>query len=105
MTVKQYLLGVRNIDMRIKALAEYPQEQQKFLDFKATASEQIHGMRDNRHMALLEYRYLKGMTWGEVTDELGYHDADYVRRCLHMASLKEFESENPNFQNYYPLKK
>lgn len=104
MTVKQYLLGVRNIEMRIASLDDYPQEQAKLREFKGIVANQIHGLHDNRHAALLEYRYLKGLTWGEVTDRLGYYDADYVRRCLHAASLKEFEQQYPHYEDFYPIR-
>lgn len=104
MTVKQYLLGVRNIEMRIKVMDEYPQEQARLREFKAIVTRQIHGLHDNRHAALLECRYLKGMTWSEVTDKLGYYDADYVRRCLHLASLKEFEWQYPHYEDFYPIR-
>lgn len=104
MTVKQYLLGVKNIDMRIESLNGYPQEQKKLRAFKETVTNQIHGLRDNRHATLLEYRYLQGLKWSEVTDKLKYPDADYVRRHLHATSLREFEMQYPNYEDFYPLK-
>lgn len=104
MTVKQYLLGVRDIDKRIAALEKYPTEQQTAKNFKATVVKQIHGLQDNRHVALLEYRYVDGLTWDAVTDKLKYYNSDYVRRYLHLAALKEFERNYPKYAEIYPFK-
>lgn len=104
MTVKQYLLGVRNIDMRIDVMDKYPDEQKALVEFKELVTRQIHGLHDNRHVSLLECRYLQSMTWREVTDRLKFYDDYYVRRCLHLASLKEFEEKYPDYEKYYPIK-
>lgn len=100
--MKQYLLGVRDIEKRITALEKYPKEQAAAKRFKNTVVNQIHGLQDNRHVALLEYRYIEGMTWDEVTDKMEYYNSDYVRRHLHLAALKEFEKKYPKYEKDYP---
>lgn len=63
-TVKQYLQLLQDIDIRIDVLERYPQGQKEIIDYKKKAVEQIHKVRNSKHAALLEYRYMENFRNG-----------------------------------------
>lgn len=104
MTTKEYLSTLRDMYVRLKSLDNYPKEQEQWKLWYNRNVDRIHGMKNSRNAALLEYRYVRGMTWDEITDKLGLVNADYVRRRLHLRALQEFEREYQGFINDYPRK-
>lgn len=104
MTAKEYLSSLKDMYLRLKSLEDYPKERQQWKKWYSRNVDRIHGMKNSRHAALLEFRYIDGMTWDEVTNHMGLVNADYVRRALHERALQEFERENPHFRDDFPTK-
>lgn len=48
-------------------------------------------VKNHVHAALLQNRYVVGMSWDQIADEIGYSD-DYVKHGLFERAIAEFEA-------------
>lgn len=59
----------------------------------AAVIKQIEKITDDKLKALLISRYVKGMTWVQISEEMGYSEA-YCKREMHLKALDEFYVNN-----------
>lgn len=119
-TVEEYILQVKDIDLRIRSLegelhdseaesdAEYAVELQrrikadiaKFKQLKLQIREEIQQLRDNRYSTLLIEYYIRGKSWEQVAQALDMKDTKNVRDSMRRRALEAFEKKfTKRFQN------
>lgn len=59
----------------------------------AAVIKQIEKITDDKLKALLISRYVKGMTWVQISEEMGYSEV-YCKREMHLKALDEFYVNN-----------
>lgn len=117
MTPEDYLMQVKNIDLRIRTLqgelhdaeneddTEYAEELRKHItsdiekhkEVKFRIRDEIQQIGDNRLSTLLTEYYIRGKSWEQVTEALSLKDPKWVRTRLHEKALKLFASFYPKY--------
>lgn len=118
MTTQEYLMQVKDIDLRIRSLEgelndsdneedeEYAEELRKRIEsdieqykkLRTTIREQIQQLKDNRSAVLLTEYYVRGRSWEQVAAALDMRDVRNVRKGMHKKALLLFSNL---FQNIY----
>lgn len=115
MKAENYLMQVKDIDLRIRSLqgelkdcdAEDDEdfarelrsriysdlEQHKRL--KVQIREEIQALGNNLYSTLLSEYYIRGRSWEQVAQALGKKDVKNVRLNIHSRALKAFEKAYP----------
>lgn len=116
-TPEDYLMQVKNIDLRISSLegelhdvekendTEYAEELkqhiqadlQKYKEIKLRIRNEIQQLPDNRLSTLLIEYYVKGKSWEMVAAALGLKDEKNVRLSLREKALKLFAAHYPKY--------
>lgn len=104
MTVKEYLSSLKYMDMRIKVMSAYPDEQKRLQKWYNLNLDRINGIHNRKYADLLEYRYVKCLKWNEITEKLGEKSDAYVRRVIHKRALEAFAAKYPDYIKDYPFK-
>lgn len=73
---------------RINKIIEEEKKIEILYDFIADLSSEIDKVEDVVERALLRYRYIKGYTWEQISEELGYSIAQVYR--IHKRAFKNF---------------
>lgn len=110
MTTKEYLEQVSDIEYRLRSLEAELKDCEKEEDFefrdklrsdilsdkehrkelKLNIRREIQSIPNNIYATLLTEKYIRGSTWEQVADAVGY-DKGHVRKELHQKALKCFE--------------
>lgn len=119
-TPEDYLMQVKNIDLRISSLegelhdaekehdTEYAEELkqhiradlQKYKEIKLRIRDEIQQLPNHKLSTLLTEFYIRGKSWEDVTAALGMRSVKNVREGLHKKALEAFERKfQKNFQN------
>lgn len=116
MTPEQYLMQVRDINLRIRSLngelkdAENENDEEyakllkeqiqkdidKFKELKLRIRNEIGKLKDHRMSALLTNYYVRDMSWEMVAAELNMNEK-YVRDKLRVKAIKAFAAEYPKY--------
>ena len=123
MTAQEYLMQIKDIDLRIRSLEgelndsdaeedeEYADELrariesdiERYKGLRTAIREQIQQLRDNRSATLLTEYYVRGRSWEQVAAALDMKDVRNVRRGMHKKALKQFSNLFlNNYKNYAP---
>lgn len=117
MTPEDYLMQVKNIDLRICSLqgelhdaekekdSDYAKELRKQIEddiakhkeLKLRIRNEIQQLPDNRLSTLLIEYYVRGKSWEQVAIALGLKDEKNVRNALRPRALKLFASYFPKY--------
>lgn len=117
MTPEDYLMQVKNIDLRLSSLeaelraanrerdteyAEQLREQIKtdiecYKELKMRIRSEIQQINDNRLSTLLMEYYIRGNTWEMVAEAIGIKDSKWVRTRLREKALKLFAATYPKY--------
>lgn len=117
MTPEDYLMQVKNIDLRLSSLeaelraanrerdteyAEQLREQIKtdiecYKEIKMRIRSEIQQINDNRLSTLLMEYYIRGNTWEMVAEAIGIKDSKWVRTRLREKALKLFAATYPKY--------
>lgn len=117
MTPEDYLMQVKDIDLRIRSLegelrdakaeedTEYVGELtsrirsdiEKHKELKLRIRTEIQEIGDNRLSTLLTEYYVRGNTWDMVAEAIGIKDAKWVRTRLREKALKLFAAHFPKY--------
>lgn len=81
-----------SIANRIAKVVEEEEKLAVLYDFVASLSTEIDKIEDVVERALLRYRYIKGYTWEQISEELGYSIAQVYR--IHKRAFKNFNKIN-----------
>ena len=115
-TPEEYLLQIRNIDLRIRATQgelfdaenendeEYANQLKKLIqkdldklkELKLRIRNEIQQLPDHRLSALLTDYYVRDMSWERVAAELNMNEK-YVRDKLRVKAIKAFAAEYPKY--------
>lgn len=118
MTTQEYLMQIKDIDLRIRSLEgelddsdveedeEYADElrarilsdMERYKELRFVIREQIQELKDNRSATLLTEYYLRGRSWDQVAAALGMKSVKNVRTGMHTKALEQFSEL---FQNIY----
>lgn len=110
MTPEEYLVQVKDIDLRIRSLedelllanreddTEYAEQITDQIEhdiscykkIKQKIRNEIQQVKDNRLSTLLMEYYVKGKSWEMVTEAIGMKSVKNVRENLHKKALKAF---------------
>ena len=116
-TPEDYLMQVKNIDLRISSLegelhdaekehdTEYIEELkqhiqadlQRYKEIKLRIRDEIQQLPDHKLSTLLTEYYIRGKTWEMVAEAIGVKDAKWVRTRLHEKALKLFAGTFPKY--------
>ena len=117
MTPEEYLMQVKNIDLRISSLAgelhdaekekdtEYAKELKqhieadllRYKELKLRIRDEIQQIGDHRLSTLLTEYYIRGKSWEMVAAALGLKDEKNVRTTLRERALKLFAAHFPKY--------
>ena len=117
MTPEDYLMQVKDIDLRIKSLdgelhdaeavddTEYAEELRerikrdlvKFKELKLRIRDEIQQIGDHRLSTLLTEYYIRGKTWEQVAEAIGLKSVKNTRENLRAAALKKFAACFPKY--------
>lgn len=117
MTPEDYLMQVKDIDLRIKSLdgelhdaeavddTEYAEELRerikrdlvKFKELKLRIRDEIQQIGDHRLSTLLTEYYIRGKTWEQVAEAIGMKSVKNTRENLRAAALKKFAACFPKY--------
>lgn len=117
MRAEDYLIQVKDIDLRIRSLKgelsdcdnevdeEYAQELrskicsdiEQYKQLRLRIREEIQALTDNQYSTLLSEYYVRGKSWEQVTDALGKKDIKNVRDNVHSKALAAFEMAYPKY--------
>lgn len=117
MTPEDYLMQVKDIDLRIRSLEgelhdseviedlEYAQELRQRIEkdkkryelIKLRIRDEIQQIGDNKLSALLTEYYVRGRSWEQVTEALGVRSVKNTRENLRAAALKKFAEKYPQY--------
>lgn len=81
-----------NMVNRINKVIEEEKKIEILYDFMSDLSSEIDKVEDVIERALLRYRYIKGYTWEQISEELGYSIAQVYR--IHKRAFKSFNKIN-----------
>ena len=90
-----------NIDRAIDLEAELKEIVEDFKRFELKASQQIGKMPNSTYSGLLFNKYINGMTWEEIAEDLD-KGVEYVRKELHSKALAEFSNCYPDYPRFAP---
>lgn len=90
-----------NVDEAIDLEAELKAMVAEFKRFELIASQQIGKMPNSTYSGLLFNKYINGMTWEEISEELD-KGVEYVRKELHSKALAEFSNCYPDYPRFAP---
>ena len=65
-----------------------------YIKVRTAIMEEILAMEDNRFITVLYERYIRGTSWTQIMDIMGYKDQRWVFR-LHGHALEEFKKKYP----------
>lgn len=117
MTPEEYLMQVKDIDLRIRCLegelhdaeavddTEYAEELcerikcdiEKYKELKLRIRDEIQQIGDHRLSTLLTEYYIRGKSWEQVAEFLGLKDPKWVRNSLREKAIKLFASRFPKY--------
>lgn len=117
MTPEDYLMQVKDIDLRIRSLegelhdseaendTEYAEELRqrirvdiaKYKELKMRIREEIQQIGNNRYSTLLTEYYIRGRTWEQVAEALNVKSVKNTRENLRAAALKAFAAHFPKY--------
>jgi len=117
MTPEQYLMQVKDLNLRIRSLegeladakkekdSEYAAELEiiikddieKYKSARYKIREEIQQIGNTRFSVLLTEYYIRGKSWEQVAKALGLSDAKWVRKTLRERALKSFASAFPKY--------
>lgn len=117
MTPEDYLMQVKNIDLRLSSLeaelraanrerdTEYAEQLREriktdiecYKELKMRIRDEIQQINDNRLSTLLMEYYIRGNTWEMVAEAIGIKDAKWVRTGLREKALKLFAATYPKY--------
>lgn len=117
MTPEDYLMQVKNIDLRLSSLeaelraanrerdTEYAEQLREriktdvecYKELKMRIRDEIQQINDNRLSTLLMEYYIRGNTWEMVAEAIGIKDAKWVRTRLREKALKLFAATYPKY--------
>ena len=117
MTPEDYLMQVKNIDLRLSSLegelraahrerdAEYAEkltsiiqeDLERYKELKIRIRSEIQQLPDCRLGTLLMEYYVRGNTWDMVAEAIGIKDAKWVRTRLREKALKLFAAYYPKY--------
>lgn len=117
MTPEDYLMQVKDIDLRIRSLEgelhdsevlgdiDYAREitqriendLEKYKELKLRIRDEIQQIGDNRLSTLLTEYYIRGKSWEQVAEALNLKDEKNVRTALREKSLKLFAAHFPHY--------
>lgn len=115
-TPEEYLMQIRNIDLRIRAtqgeLSDAENEEDidyanqlkdqiqkdldKFKEIKLRIRSEISQLKDHRLSALLIDYYVRDLSWERVAANLNMNEK-YVRDKLRVKAIKAFAAEYPKY--------
>ena len=112
MTPEDYLMQVKNIDLRIRTLqgelhdAENAEELRKHIkadiekhkEVKFRIRDEVQQIGDHRLSTLLTEYYIRGKSWEQVAEALNVKSVKNTRENLRAAALKAFAAQ---FQKYF----
>lgn len=91
----------RNVDKAIDMEAELKAMIAEFEAFELRAEQQIGRLPTGMYSGLLFNRYINGMTWEEIAEEID-KGVEYVRKELHSKALAEFSLCYPDYPRLSP---
>ena len=117
MTPEDYLMQVKDIDLRIRSLegelhdaeaeddTEYAEELksrirtdiEKHKELKMRIRAEIQEIGDHRLSTLLTEYYVRGKTWEQVAEAIGMKSVKNTRENLRAAALKRFAARFPRY--------
>lgn len=117
MTPEDYLMQVKNIDLRLSSLeaelraanrerdTEYAEQLREriktdiecYKELKMRIRSEIQQINDNRLSTLLMEYYIRGNTWEMVAEAIGIKDSKWVRTRLREKALKLFAATYPKY--------
>ena len=117
MTPEDYLMQVKNIDLRIRTLqgelhdaeneddTEYAEELRKHIksdiekhkEVKLRIRDEIQQIKDHRLSTLLYEYYIRGRSWEQVAEALNVKSVKNTRENLRAAALKAFAAQFPKY--------
>ena len=117
MTPEEYIMQVKDIDLRIRSLegelqdaeaendTEYAEELrasinadiQKYKELKLRIREEIQQLKDNKLSALLIEYYIRGRSWEQVAFVLDCKSVKNVREGLRKRALQAFRDKYPQY--------
>lgn len=117
MTPEDYLMQVKNIDLRIRTLqgelhdaeseedTEYAEELRKHIkadiekhkEIKLRIRDEIQQINDHRLSTLLTEYYIRGRSWEQVAEALNVKSVKNTRENLRAAALKAFAAQFPKY--------
>ena len=117
MTPEDYLMQVKNIDLRIRTLqgelhdaeneddTEYAEELRKHItsdiekhkEVKLRIRDEIQQIKDHRLSTLLNEYYIRGRSWEQVAEALNVKSVKNTRETLRAAALKAFAAQFPKY--------
>lgn len=116
-TPEDYLMQVKNIDLRISSLegelhdaekehdTEYIEELkqhiqadlQRYKEIKLRIRDEIQQLPDHKLSTLLTEYYIRGKTWEMVAEAIGVKSVKNTRENLRAAALKLFAAHYPKY--------
>ena len=90
-----------NLDKAIDLETELKTMVVEFKNFELIASQQIGKMPNSIYSGLLFNKYINGMTWEDIAEELD-KGVEYVRKELHSKALAEFSNCYPDYPRFAP---
>ncbi len=117
MTPEEYLMQVKDIDLRIRCLegelhdaeavddTEYAEELRErikrdlenFKELKLRIRDEIQQIGDHRLSTLLTEYYVRGKSWEQVAEALNMKSVKNTRENLRAAALKSFAAHFPKY--------
>lgn len=117
MTPEDYLMQVKNIKLRVKALKgelkgaealkdpayayllreRIESDLLKYEKLELRIRDEIHEIEDNKLSALLIEYYVLGKSWEQVAEALGVKSIKNTRENLRAAALKAFAAKHPEY--------
>ena len=117
MTPEMYLMQVKNIDLRLRALegelhdaekegdTDYVEELRehiksdiaKYKEIRLRIRDEIQQINDHRLSTLLVEYYIRGKSWEQVAESLNVKSVKNTRENLRAAALKAFASQFPKY--------
>lgn len=91
----------RNVDKAVDMEAELKAMVAEFEEFELKASQQIAKLPNGMYSGLLFNRYINGMTWEDIAEEID-KGVEYVRKELHSKALAEFSVCYPDYPRLSP---
>ena len=90
-----------NVMRAVDIEAQLKEIVQEFEEFELRASQQISKLPTGIYSSLLFNRYINGMTWEDIAEEID-KGVEYVRTELHSKALAEFSLCYPDYPRLSP---